>query len=73
MVWNRRAEEYAAYDRRYSQSADQRGGRRSEGQGAAGRAWRHVARRAPADFGRHIAVETDKWREVVEFSGASAD
>jgi tripartite-type tricarboxylate transporter receptor subunit TctC len=28
---------------------------------------------APADFGRHIAVETDKWREVVKFSGASAD
>jgi tripartite-type tricarboxylate transporter receptor subunit TctC len=28
---------------------------------------------APADFGRHIAAETDKWRQVVKFSGASAD
>jgi tripartite-type tricarboxylate transporter receptor subunit TctC len=27
----------------------------------------------PADFGRHIAAETDKWRDVVKFSGASAD
>jgi tripartite-type tricarboxylate transporter receptor subunit TctC len=28
---------------------------------------------APADFARHIAVETDKWRDVVKFFGASAD
>ena len=28
---------------------------------------------APADFGRHIAAETEKWRDVVKFSGASAD
>ncbi len=28
---------------------------------------------APADFGRHIVAETEKWREVVKFSGASAD
>jgi tripartite-type tricarboxylate transporter receptor subunit TctC len=27
----------------------------------------------PADFARHIAAETEKWREVVKFSGASAD
>jgi tripartite-type tricarboxylate transporter receptor subunit TctC len=27
----------------------------------------------PADFGRHIAAETDKWRDVVKFSGATAD
>jgi tripartite-type tricarboxylate transporter receptor subunit TctC len=28
---------------------------------------------APADFGKHIVAETEKWREVVKFSGASAD
>jgi tripartite-type tricarboxylate transporter receptor subunit TctC len=28
---------------------------------------------APADFGRHIVAESEKWREVVKFSGASAD
>jgi tripartite-type tricarboxylate transporter receptor subunit TctC len=27
----------------------------------------------PADFARHIAAETEKWRGVVKFSGASAD
>jgi tripartite-type tricarboxylate transporter receptor subunit TctC len=28
---------------------------------------------AAADFGRHIVAETEKWRQVVKFSGASAD
>ncbi len=28
---------------------------------------------SPADFGRHIAVETEKWAKVVAFSGARAD
>ena len=27
----------------------------------------------PADFGKFIADETEKWRKVVEFSGASVD
>lgn len=27
----------------------------------------------PAEYGKHIADETEKWRKVVEFSGASVD
>jgi hypothetical protein len=27
----------------------------------------------PADFGKIIADETEKWRKVVEFAGASVD
>ena len=27
----------------------------------------------PEDFGKIIAAETEKWRKVVEFSGASVD
>jgi hypothetical protein len=28
---------------------------------------------SPADFGKLIADETEKWRKVVKFSGAKAD
>jgi hypothetical protein len=27
----------------------------------------------PAEFGKYMADETEKWREVVEFAGASVE
>jgi tripartite-type tricarboxylate transporter receptor subunit TctC len=27
----------------------------------------------PDDYGKHIADETEKWRKVVEFAGASVE
>jgi hypothetical protein len=28
---------------------------------------------SPADFGKFVAEETEKWRKVIEFSGARAE
>jgi tripartite-type tricarboxylate transporter receptor subunit TctC len=28
---------------------------------------------SPAEYGKHIADETEKWRKVVEFAGVSVD
>ena len=32
-----------------------------------------VAPGPPADFGKFVAEETEKWRKVIEFAGARAD
>ena len=35
--------------------------------------WQTVLALTPADFGKLIAEETDKWGKVVKFSGAKAE
>ena len=53
-------------DHRQAQQGDQRGPRRSQDQGAARRLGRHVlADGSPADFGKLIADETEKWGKVI--------
>ena len=50
------------------------GSRRSEDEGAACRPrQRRCLRGSPADFGKLIADETEKWSKVVKFSGARPD
>ena len=43
--------------------------RRSQDEGAARRPRRHVLAGSPADFGKLIAEETEKWAKVVKFAG----
>ena len=60
-------------DHRQAQQRDQRGPRRSQDKGAVCRPRRHGACASPADFGKLIADETEKWGKVVKFSGAEAN
>ena len=71
LVWHRRAAEHARRHRRAAQPGDQRGARRSRGRGADCRLGGTVVAGSPADFGRLIAEETDKWAKVIKFSGTA--
>ena len=71
---HRRAEEHAGRDRRQAQQGDQCRPRRSQDQGAACRSGRHRRLRlSPADFGKLIADETEKWGKVVIPGGQHQD
>ena len=57
-----------------AQPGDQRDPRRSQGEGAASPSSAHrCLPGSPADFGKLIADETEKWGKVVKFSGAKPD
>ena len=47
--------------------------RRSQDEGAVCRPRRPRLPGSPADFGKLIADETEKWAKVVKFSGTKAD
>ena len=64
---------HARRDHRQAQRGDQRRPRRSQDQGAARRSRRHAAAGSPADFGKLIADETEKWGKVVKFAGAKPE
>ena len=70
--WHRRTQGHARRDHRQAQQRDQRGPRRSQDQGAACRPGRHAACGSPADFGKLIAEETEKWAKVIQFGGHQA-
>ena len=52
-------------DHRQAQQGNQCGPRRSQDQGAACRIGRHGVSGSPADFGKLIAEDTEKWGKVV--------
>ena len=70
VVWRRRAQEHACRDRRQAQQGDQRGAspiprsRRGLPSLAA-----TVLAGSPADFGKLIADETEKWGKVIRSAG----
>ena len=45
---------------------------RSQDEGAACRTRRHGASGSPAEFGKLIADETEKWGKVIKFAGIKA-
>ena len=66
LVRHLRAKGHAGRDRREAQQGDQRRSRRSQDQGPSCRPWRLGAlSRSPADFGKLIAEETEKWAKVI--------
>ena len=70
LVRHRRAQEHAGRDHRQAQQGDQCRPRRSQDQGAACRSWAAVSLPgSPADFGKLIADETEKWAKVIKFAG----
>ena len=68
----RRAKEHAGRDRRQAQQGDQCRPCRSQDEGAACRPGRHGVPGSPADFGKLIADETEKWAKVIKFAGIKA-
>ena len=52
---------------------DQRRARRSQDEGAACRSRRHVLAGSPADFGKLIAEETEKWAKVIRAANIKAE
>ena len=73
LVRRRCAERHARRDRREAQQGNQCRSRRSQDEGAARRPW--AARcfaGSPADFGKFIADETEKWAKVIKFADIKA-
>ena len=73
VVRHRRAQEHAGRDRREAQQGDQRRARRSQDEGAACRPRWHSACGSPADFGKLIADETEKWGKVIRAANIKAE
>ena len=70
LVRHRRAQEHAGRDHRQAQQGDQCRPRRSRRlrRGLPTWAARHFAG-SPAEFGKLIAEETEKWAKVIKFAG----
>jgi hypothetical protein len=80
MDWTRCAQEHAYRDHRQAQQGDQRGTSRSQDALADPKMKARLADLGgeplpmmPADFGKLVAEDTEKWAKVVKFSGAKAD
>src|SRR5262249_51962033 len=73
VVRYRGAKGHAARDRRDAQRGGKRGARRFEARGAARKLGGVPMPMTPAQFGKLIADETEKWAKVVKFSGAKPD
>ena len=73
VVRHGRAQGHSAGGHRGAQQGDQRGACRPEHQGAARRNRRHADGRHAGGLRQDHRRETEKWRKVVEFAGASVD
>ena len=65
----RRAQEHAGRDRRQAQQGDQRGLADPKIKARLADLGGTVLRGSPADFGKLIADETEKWGKVIKFAG----
>ena len=73
LVGHRRAARHARRDRHQAQRRDQCGPRRAEAEERFADMGALLLGGSPAEFGKMIANETDKWGKVVKFAGAKAE
>ena len=73
LVWPVRAPQYARRDRQQAQRSDQRCPLRPQAEGAACRPGRRADDHAPAEFGKFVADDLEKWAKVIRSAGIKPD
>ena len=73
LVWHGRAREDSARHCRCPEQGSERGAQRRKDHRPTFRDWRRADGRHAAEFSKLILTETEKWRKVVELSGAMSN